>query len=115
MKEHNISTPQDLDAALSDNALRKHSQLWRVAEGRSFRWVDALGLVFAAFFLAISVVGFGRVADDPGILGVAVLFGLGAMLMVAMFVWGLMHRRVKALAELVKRLEQEAHEGRASA
>jgi hypothetical protein len=37
MNEHEISTPSDLDVALSANTLRKHAQLWKVAEGRSFR------------------------------------------------------------------------------
>jgi hypothetical protein len=42
--------------ALGASALRKRSQLWRIAEGRSFRWAEALGLVLGVLFLAIQLV-----------------------------------------------------------
>ena len=116
MTQHEIETPQDLDAAIRRQRASKHSQLWRVAEGRSFRWVDALGLLLAALLLGVSVVGFKRVADDSsGMLFVALFFALAAILMLATCLWGLMHRQVKALTELVKRLEEDALDRHAGA
>lgn len=111
MNEQDIATPRDLDVALSANALRKHSQLWKVAEGRFFRWVDLLGLCCAALLLAIGLVGALRVADDSG--GreqVGFFFAITATLMIALFLWTHMQRQLQALLELVKRLEQEALE-----
>lgn len=40
MREHEISTPQELDAALAGNEMQKLQRLWKAVEGRSFRWVD---------------------------------------------------------------------------
>jgi len=100
MKEHDISTPADLDVALSANTLRKHSQLWKVAEGRSFRWAEALGLVCAVLFVGIGVARFAEQASG------AIQIALG-LAMLATFVWGHLQRQVNALAEIVKRLERE--------
>jgi hypothetical protein len=101
MKEHEISTPEQLDVSLSASALRKHVQLWKVAEGRSFRWAEALGLACAVLFLAIGIArGFSQDA------GGAVQLALG-VLMVAGFIWSHMQRQLNALVEVVKRLERE--------
>lgn len=101
MNKPEISTPEQLDAALRASALRKHAQLWKVAEGRSFPWAEALGLACAVLFLAIGMArGFSQDA------GGAIQLALG-VLMVATFVWSHMQRQLNALVEVVKRLERE--------
>ena len=101
MTKHDISTPEELDTALSANALRRHDQLWKVAEGRSIRLVEALGLVSAVLLVAIGVVtGFSQNAVG------AVQLALGVLL-IGSFIWTHMQRQVNALAELVKKLERE--------
>jgi len=101
MKEHEISTPNDLDAALSGNALRRRSNLWKAAEGRSFLWRDAFSGVVAALLL---VVGITRFLEDPasGTIQIAI-----ALVMVSVIIWGHLQRQVNALVELVKGLAQE--------
>ena len=116
MQEHDIATSSELDVALSAKQLRKHSQLWKVAEGRAFRWVDLLGLVCAILLFATGVIGAFRIAGNSG--GreqIALVFSIMATLMVAMFLWSHMQRQLQALLELVKRLEQEALERRTRA
>ena len=53
MNEHEISTPADIDTAVRGSELRKHSNLWKVAEGRSFTLTEALEYVCGAFSLLI--------------------------------------------------------------
>jgi hypothetical protein len=48
MREDRISSPEDLDAALAGNAMRRRENLWKVAEGRSFRWADIVGVLAGA-------------------------------------------------------------------
>lgn len=103
MTEHKISTPEELDVVLGANALRKHAQLWKVAEGRSFRWADALGLACAVPLVVISI---AQLSPDAG---GAIQLGLG-LLMMASFVGSHMQRQLNALVELVKRLERD-HSG----
>jgi len=103
MKKREISTPEQLDVALSASALRKHSKLWRIAEGRSFRWAEALGLTVGVLFLAMELVrGFSEDSESTTLLALGVL-------MVGSFVWGHMQRQVNALVELVKNLESERY------
>lgn len=97
MNEHEIATHSDLDVALSAHTLRRHSELWKVAEGRSFRWADGL-LLLCALFLVVAGLGAEVRATEQVVLGVGLI---GA------FVYGHMQRRVNAMAELVKRLEQQ--------
>ena len=100
MKEHEISTPDDLDVALSANLLRKHSQLWKVAEGRSFRWTEALGLAIAVLLVAVGIARFSEEASGT----IQIAIGLA---LVASFIWSHMQRQLNALVELVKRLEDK--------
>jgi hypothetical protein len=101
MKDYEISTPEKLDVALSANSLRKHSQLWRVAKGGSFRWTEALGALLAFLLVAVGVV---RLAEDTVSGLVFVVIGLAMM---GFFAWSHIQRQLKALSEIVERLEQE--------
>jgi hypothetical protein len=102
MKEHDIAITRDLDLASSANALRRHSQLWKLAEGRSFHWTGVLVLG-----CAILVVGIGFALlfsnDADGMLHI--VFGLA---MVAIVMWHQRQRQFNALVELVKRIERDA-------
>jgi hypothetical protein len=101
MEAQEISTPRDLDTALGANALRKRAQLWKVAEGRSFRWAEALGL---AAGLLLVVIGASRFSEDAG---GTVLLALGLAMAVGT-VLGHLQRQLSALVEVVKRLERES-------
>jgi hypothetical protein len=101
MNEHEITSPADIDTALSANALRKHSNLWKVAEGRSFRWSEILAIAIAALLSAIAIT---RLSEDM----VSAVIELAlALAIVAAAAWGRLQRQMNALAEIVRRLEQE--------
>jgi hypothetical protein len=101
MKEHEITSPSDIDTALSANALRKHSSLWKVAEGRSFRWSEILAIAIGALLSAIAIT---RLSEDvvSAVIELALAFAI-----VGAAAWGRLQRQTNALAEIVKRLEQE--------
>ena len=50
MKDHSISQPEDLDAALVGSAMLKRERLWRAAEGRSIHWSNLLLFGLGALF-----------------------------------------------------------------
>lgn len=101
MKEHEISTPQDLEVALSASALRKRSQLWKVAEGRSIRWIEAAGVVLALFLFGLGITQ-SIEAGSQGMVQIAM-----ALMMIVSFVCTHIWRQLNALVEIVKRLENE--------
>ena len=124
MKDYEISTAANLDAALSANLMRKRSQLWKVAKGRSFRWVDAFGLALAVLCIAVGVtdvlrpleqfglsagtVSIGWLHVDISVGGCIAIIGLAG---VASFIWGHTQRQLKALGEIVEQLEQDRGRG----
>jgi hypothetical protein len=101
MKDYEISTPEKLDVALGANSLRKHSQLWKAAKGRSFRWSEALGVSVAVLFLAMGIVPLTDDADA------GLMFVILGVAIAGSVVFGHMQRQLSALVELLERLEHE--------
>jgi hypothetical protein len=101
MNEHEISSPTDLDTALNANALRKHANLWKVAEGRSFRWSEVLAGSIAALLCVVAIT---RISEDLTAARIELAL---AFAIVAAAAWGRLQRQMNALAEIVKRLEEE--------
>ncbi len=53
MKDSEISSPAELDAALAGRAMSRREKLWKTAEGRAFRWWDvAVAVIGALLFLS---------------------------------------------------------------
>ena len=108
MKEHEVSTAERLDAKLTIRAMRKHDQLWRVAEGR-MTWAESIGFLLPVVLIAIGLL---QVSRDEGILdlvknaGGAGYVALGLVL-VGTFIWSHFQRQLNALRELLRRLERE--------
>jgi hypothetical protein len=101
MKEHEISSPERLDAALAENALRKSQELWKIAEGRNFRWTELFSAVAGGSSLLV------------GMYGVVVEGDIGLMLLVVIGIFltgSAITRRqqaqIDALRELLKRSQQ---------
>jgi hypothetical protein len=57
MREQKISTPQDLDAVLAGNAIRKLEKVWKVAEGRSYRWTDLIAALVGGLLALTGLYG----------------------------------------------------------
>jgi len=51
MKDSQITSPEQLDAALVGNEMNKLQKLWRQAEGRSYFWVDLIGVAVGALLI----------------------------------------------------------------
>jgi hypothetical protein len=59
MEQREISPAERLDAKLALRAMRRHDELWRVAEGRT-RWVEAAGLLLALVIVAVGLLQISR-------------------------------------------------------
>jgi hypothetical protein len=97
--EHDIETPEDLDTALAGNALLKHATLWKVAEGRTMRWPEIVGLVAAGLWLVSAVAGLFR--ENWLVVQVAL-----AILLIDGFLVVRTQMQISALCELVRKLER---------
>ena len=99
MREREISTPQELDAALTGSAMRKHEKLWKAVEGRSFRWTDLASALIGGL-LALSGM-YGAVVEQQ-VLG-AFQLALGLSLLGFSM---LRHQqtRIDALREIVREM-----------
>jgi hypothetical protein len=100
MKEHEISSPEKLDAALAENAMRKSQELWKIAEGRDFRWTELLG-AFA-----------GGASLLTGLYGVVVERDMGLMLLVVVGIFltgSAITRRQQAQIDALRELLKRSH------
>jgi hypothetical protein len=57
MREREISTPQEFDAALARNAMRRLEKLWKVAEGRAFRWSNLIAALVGGLLALTGLYG----------------------------------------------------------
>jgi uncharacterized membrane protein YiaA len=99
MKEHEISTPQELETALAGNAMRKLENLWKAAEGRSFRWWDLIAALVGGLLALAGL--YGIVIEQELVGAYQLAFGL-SLLGFSM----LRHQQVQidALREIVREL-----------
>lgn len=99
MKDSEISSADDLDAALLSQSLEKHRRLWRAAEGR-FSWVAITGLLCSGALLAAGIFA-GPEASQERLFNL----GLGAFMFLQFQVfWA--QSKGEAITVLLKRLEQ---------
>ena len=57
MREREISTQQELDAALAGSAMQKHEKPWKVAEGRSVLWIDPIAAIIGGLLALTGLYG----------------------------------------------------------
>jgi hypothetical protein len=98
MKEHEISSPEKLDAALAENAMRKSQELWKIAEGRNIRWTELLGAVAGGASLLQGLYGV-VVERDMGLMLLVVL----GILLTGFAITRRQQAQIDALRELLKR------------
>jgi hypothetical protein len=100
MREHEINSEADLDAALVGGALSKHERLWKAASGQSPRWTDVLMAVLgvAQLFLGAYGVLSGGEPNSFVLLAFGVLF-------VGFSLWRIQEARIDALNELLRSIE----------
>jgi hypothetical protein len=77
MRGHEISTLQELDAALVGNEMRKREKLWKVAEGRSFRWSDTIAAIVGGLLALTGL--YGIVVEQDLVGAYQLAFGLSAL------------------------------------
>jgi uncharacterized membrane protein YiaA len=99
MRDREISTPQELDTALAGSAMQKQEKLWKVAEGRSFRWTD---LIAALLGCLMTLTGLYGTVVEQGIVGAFQLaFGLS---LVGFSMLRHQQNQIDALREIVREL-----------
>ena len=77
MRENEISTPQELDAALAGNAMRKREKLWKTAEGQSFRSSDLIAAVVGGLLALTGL--YGIVVEQELVGAYQLAFGLSLL------------------------------------
>lgn len=97
MNDRDISSREELDAALAGNAMRREEKLWKAAEGRTFVWGDVIGALLGGIVLAAGIYETMQQAD--GVL----LFALGIGL-----IGSTMYRRQQAQINALRKLLKEA-------
>jgi hypothetical protein len=99
MKDCEISTPDQLDAALVKNAMDKQRKLWRATEGH-YSWLTLAVMVCAAALLLFGMIAGGDSEGDR-------LFsvGLGIFMFLQFQIYSVQAQK-KAITDLLKRLEQ---------
>lgn len=99
MKEHEISTPEELEAAVVKGKLDKQRRLWRAVEGR-YSSAAIVGLICGAGLILV-----GIFADSEDGISRAFSIGLGVYLFCQFQIY-LAQAKSEAMAELLKRLER---------
>jgi hypothetical protein len=97
MKESKITSETELDAALAGKKMHKREKLWKVAEGRSFRWPDVVGLICGALLIVVGIKG---VFDDIG--PISVIYLVAGMFGFAGGLYRHQQSQIDALRELLK-------------
>ena len=98
MKDYDISMPDDLNAALVKQSLDTHRKLWRATEV-DHSWFAVAGMVMAAALLAFGMFAGEDSQNDQ-------FFSLGCILILLQFQLYFVQSQKKAVANLLKRLEQ---------
>lgn len=97
MNEDDIRTPEELDAALVDNVMRRREKLWKVAEGHSVRSADVIITVAGSLLL---IIGFYS-AYFTGSLDALPQIALGSVL-IACAAFRHQQAKIHALRELLQ-------------
>lgn len=100
MREHEISSEADLDAALLGGALSKQERLWKAASGQSPRWTDVLMAVLGAAQLFLGAYGVLSSGEPDSF----VFLAFGA-LFVGLSLWRIQEARIDAMNELLRTIE----------
>lgn len=100
MRDDQITSPEELDAAMAGSAMHKSEKLWKTAEGRLFRWPDLIALIGSSLLILVGLYGvFAESAASASLL--FLIFGLS-------FFGGQIYRhqqsQIDALRELVKQM-----------
>ena len=100
MNEREISTPEELDAALIQQELEKHKKLWRTAQQGPVSGISLIGIIASAAMMFAAVM-----SDSEDLIDRIFMGGLGIVLFLQ---FQLHHAQSKneAIAKLLKRLEQ---------
>ena len=77
MSERDISTPQELDAALAGSAMQKHEKLWKVAEGGSVRWTDLITALIGGLLALTGL--YGTVVEEEFVGAFQLALGLSLL------------------------------------
>jgi hypothetical protein len=108
MRHAEVSTAEHLDAKLALRSMRKHAELWKVAEG-TMGWRGVVTLLPPVVLIAIGV---AQLIQEKGLAelvreaGGAVYVLLGLVLL-GSFLWSSTQRQLNAVLELMKRLEND--------
>ena len=101
MNKPEITSETELDAALAGTKMHKREKLWKIAEGRSFRWPDVAGLVCGCLLIVVGIEG---VVDEIGPIGV--IYIVAGLLSFAGALYRHQQAQIDALRELLKQRDQ---------
>jgi uncharacterized membrane protein YiaA len=77
MSGNEISAPQEFDAALAGNAMRKREKLWKAAEGRSLRWSEFIAAIVGGLLALTGL--YGIVVEQELVGAYQLAFGLSLL------------------------------------
>jgi uncharacterized membrane protein YiaA len=99
MTRNEIPTLQEFDAALAGTAMWRREKLWKMAEGRSFRWSDIISAIVGGL---LALTGLYGIVVEQQLVG-AYQFAFGMSLLGFSM---LRHQRkqIDALCEIVRDL-----------
>jgi len=100
MRESEILSESDLDAALVRSAQAKRQRLWKAASGRAPRWTDVLMVVLGLAQVLLGAYGVLS-AGEPNSL---VMLAFGTLL-VGFSLWRIQEARIDALHDLLGSIE----------
>jgi heme A synthase len=100
MRESEILSESDLDAALVGGAIAKRQRLWKAASGQAPRWTDVLMAVLGVAQVFLGAYGVIS-AGEPNSF-VLLAFGI---LFVGFSLWRIQEARIDALRELLRSIE----------
>lgn len=100
MKDTEISSPEQLDAALVSHRMSRRENLWKTAAGQTYRVTDIVMIIIG--FLSLIYGGYGFVFEDD--LGAITLVVMGGGLVAA----GIL-RHQQSQIQALRRLLEEAN------
>ncbi len=98
MKDSEISSREELEAALAGHAMSRSEALWKQAEGRNFRWTDVVVATAGGLSLLMGLLGITIEQDITGVMPIVV----GVMLIVSV-IFRHQQAQIDALRELLKK------------
>jgi hypothetical protein len=97
MKDSEISSPEELDAALVSNRMRRRENLWKTAAGQTYQWVNMFTMAVGLISLLLG--GYGVIVEKD--IGAIMLIVMGGGL-IGSAIFRHQQSQIQALRRLLK-------------